>query len=188
MRSLRSYATSYTLRQGESELYTLDLNKQMGFYQISEFVSPTDENNFIIEQTNRIGTPKIAAFDKDTGSMLGVFKSNRLYDKNDTPVLEIHSTSKLPEHVLRTIECSGPDDVVAVTKETGSIEAIFCHLPRNDGKGFGLSRRIRQFARQFSSASQDVLEILILDEENCDVRICCAIGVILHNRGGLPLG
>lgn len=181
---MRSYITSYTLRSADRVLYTLDLNKQMGFYQISEFVPVDDDNPFIIEQTNRVGTPKIAAFDKDTGSMLGTFKGNNFVDSDESLIFTIESVAQLAEGDA-ALECA-EEDFVAVAAEDRHIMALFCHLPR-DSRKHSLFSRIQHSLRQFSNSPKDIYEILIKDTDCCDYRMLCAIAVILHSRGGLQI-
>jgi hypothetical protein len=185
MRGLRSYATSYTLRQGGSELFTIHLNKQMGFYQISEFLSPLNHQNFIIEQTNRVGTPRIAAFDKESGNMLGAFKGNSLLDSNDTPVLDLKPMSKIADIVCPLIEDS-PEDYAGVLHQQAGIGLILSRLPHRYVRR-SLLAQARHFARRFSSSPRDVLEMVVVENNVCDLRMLCAIAVIMHSRGGLQL-
>lgn len=185
MRGLRSYVTSYTLRQGDAELFTIHLNRQMGFYQISEFLSPLGRQNFIIEQTNRVGTPRIAAFDKESGNMLGVFKGNNLLDGSDTPVLDIKPMSKIADLICPLIEDS-LEDYAGVLHQQAGIGVILSRLPHRYVRR-SLLKRLRHFARRFSSSPRDVLEMVVVEDGLCDLRMLCAVAVIMHSRGGLQL-
>lgn len=175
--------TSYTLRSEDAELYTLDLNRQMGFYQISEFVAINGSDHFIIEQTNRVGTPKIAAFDKDSGRMLGTFKGNQFVDSDENVIFSIESVSQLL-HRDDDTPCN-EEDFAAVAADK-RVVALFCHLPRMPQRGRILSR-LKLALRRMSSAPKDVFEIVIKDDRCCDDRMLCAIAVILHSRGGLQI-
>ena len=186
MHGMPSYVTSYTLRAGHSELFTIHLNRQLGFYQISEFISADAERNFIIEQTNRVDAPKIAAFDKNTGNMLGAFQGNTLLDADDEPVFHVKQMISLSTDCLCAMQGEGnPEDYAAVLHEQKNVAAIFSRLPRGkDDKG--LISRMRHWTNRLSS-SADVLEALVIEEDVCDLRMICAVAVILHSRGGLHL-
>jgi hypothetical protein len=187
MRGMRSYVTSYTLRQDHSELFTIHLNRQLGFYQISEFIAAgTSGRNFIIEQTNRLGTPKIAAFDKDTGNMLGVFKGNTLLATNEAPVFHVAPMASLNTDCVCPVHRDALEDYAGVLHEQKNVAAIFSHLPYRES-GEGLMSRMRRWTNRFNSAPTDVLEVQVIEEDACDVRMICAVAVILHSRGGLHL-
>lgn len=183
-RGIRTYVTSYTLRSEDTELYTLDLNKQMGFYQISEFVAINGTDHFIIEQTNRVGTPKIAAFDKDSGRMLGTFKGNQFVDSDESLIFSIESVSQLL-HRDDDIACD-EEDFAAIAADNHRVVALFRHLPRIPERK-QLLTRLKLALRRFSNAPQDIFEIIIKDDHCCDHRMLCAIAVILHSRGGLQV-
>lgn len=188
LKSNKGYVASYTLRQSDRELFTINLHKQMGFYQISEFVAPDSENNFIMEQTNKVGRCKIAAFDKDTGNMLGIFKGNILVDTSEQPVFEVHDLAYLSETTVCPTNLSTPDDYAAVLTGERTVAALFTQLPRRGAQGPGLFGRLRQRLKGLLGGHQDVMEIDILEEPGCDPRMHCAIAVILHSRRGLQLG
>lgn len=183
-RGIRTYVTSYTLRSEDMELYTLDLNKQMGFYQISEFVAINGTDNFIIEQTNRVGTPKIAAFDKDSGRMLGTFKGNQFVDSDESLIFNVECVSQL----LRSDDGATchEEDFAAVAADDKRVVALFCHLPRIPQRG-RLFARLKLALQGLSNTPKDVFEILVKDDHCCDERMLCAIAVILHSRGGLQI-
>lgn len=183
---MRSYVTSYTLRYENSELFTIHLNRQLGFYQISEFISPDARENFIIEQTNRVGTPKIAAFDKDSGNMLGVFKGNTLLDVNETPVFHIKPISSITTDHLCPVKDGNPEDYAGVVHERQNVAAIFSRLPHRYSKQ-GVVARLRRWSHSLTNAPLDVLEAMIVEENLCDLRMFCAVAVILHSRGGLQI-
>lgn len=185
MGAMRSYATSYSLRQDQKELFTIHLNKHMGFYPISEFLSPQNRQNFIIEQTNRVGTPRIAAFDKETGNMLGAFKGNTLVDGNDSPLLDIKPMSKITDFACPLIEDS-PEDYAGVLQNRAGLGAILSRLPHPYARP-GLMTKLRQFTRRLGNAPRDVLELLVIEDGLCDLRMLCAVAVIMHSRGGLQL-
>jgi hypothetical protein len=187
MRGMRSYVTSYTLRCNNSEIFTIHLNRQHGFYQISEFLSASDpRQNFIIEQTNRVGTPKIAAFDKDSGNMLGVFKGNILMDANEAPVFHIKPVHALTGDSLCPLHEVNPEDYAGVLHEQKNIAAIFSRLPQRFNRESILAR-MRRWTHRFTNSPIDVFEVLMIEEEACDLRMLCAVAVILHSRGGLHL-
>lgn len=186
MRGMRSYVTSYTLSCGNSELFTIHLNRQLGFYQISEFISPDSHKNFIIEQTNRVGTPKIAAFDKDTGNMLGIFKGNTLVDANETPIFHVQSMMNLATDCVCPAQENRPEDYAGVMHEQKNIAAIFSRLPHRLNNRGPLTL-LRRWAAHFTNAPVDVLEVMTIEEEAFDLRMICAVAVILHSRGGLQL-
>lgn len=187
MRGMRSYVTSYTLRQDHSELFTIHLNRQLGFYQISEFISAGAKRDFIIEQTNRVGTPKIAAFDKDSGNMLGVFKGNTLMDANEAPVFHVKPMIGLSADSVCPAYEDNPEDYAGVVHGQKTIAAIFSRLPHRD-KRTGLLSRMRGWTTRFTTnAPKDVLEALVIEEDACDLRMICAVAVVLHSRGGLHL-
>lgn len=187
LRSTRSYSSSYTIRQGHDELFTLNLNKQLGFYQISEFVSQTaNHNNFIIEQTNKVGKPKIAAFEKDTGLMLGVLRGNVLLNEHEETVFEVRSLKDLDEQSLRRLSVSHTDDFAAVLPDGRSVAAVFHRLPRKD-EDQKLLNWLRRMAKLFTGDPKDIFEIDIVDPDLYDVRMYYAIAVILHSRSGLLL-
>lgn len=186
-KSNKDYVASYTLRQEEAELFTIDLHKQMGFYQISEFVAPNGENNFIIEQTNKVGRCKIAVFDKETGNMLGIFRGNTLVNTSEEPVFEVHHLASLTESTLCPTSLSTPEDYAAVLTDNNTVAALFSHLPRRGPHGNGLVGHMRTWLGRISGNNQDVMEIDIWEEPSCDPRMHYAIAVILHSRRGLQL-
>ena len=186
MRGLRSYVTSYSLRTQDTELFTIHLNKQMGFYQISEFIAPDRSRNFIIEQTNRVGTPKIAAFDKDSGNMLGVFKGNTVLDASETPVFDVQPMQALSTSIVCPLHADNPEDYAGVLHEQRNVAVIFSRLPHRYVRR-GLFTRLRQFIHRLSNAPQEVLEVMVVEEDACDLRMICAVAVLLHSRGGLQL-
>jgi hypothetical protein len=185
MRGMRSYVTSYTLRLADSELFTIHLNKQMGFYQISEFQSPDKSQNFIIEQTNRVGTPRIAAFDKESGNMLGAFKGNTLLDGDDSPMLDIKPMSKISDIACPMIEDS-PEDYAGVLHGQATIGLILSRLPHPYARR-SLITQLRRLTRRLGNVPRDVLEVVVVEDGVCDLRMLCAISVIMHSRGGLQL-
>lgn len=183
-RGIRTYSTSYTLRDEDDELYTLDLNKQMGFYQISEFVALNGSDHFIIEQTNRVGTPKIAAFDKDSGRMIGTFKGNRFVDGDENLIFTVENIAQV-RSADTDYDCA-EEDFAAIAADDQHVVALFCHLPRKPERG-QLLTRLKQSINRFSSAPKDIYQIFIKDQHCCDPRMLCAIAVILHSRGGLQI-
>jgi hypothetical protein len=185
MRSLRGYSTSYTLRQDDQELFTIHLNRNKGFYLISEFQSPDPSQNFIIEQTNRVGTPRIAAFDKESGNMLGAFKGNTLLDSNDTPIFEIQPISKVTDIACPPVR-NNAENYAAVRCGEPAIGVIISLLPQQYAAA-GLLSSLRRLTRRLTSAPQDVLEVVMMDGTACDLRMLCAVAVIMHSRGGLQL-
>jgi len=186
MRGMRSYVTSYTLRSGNSELFTIHLNRQLGFYQISEFISTDAKRNFIIEQTNRVGTPKIAAFDKDSGNMLGVFKGNTLLDANEAPIFHIKPMISLSADSVCPAHTANPEDYAGLIHGQKNIAAIFSRMPHSYHRE-GMASRLRRWTNRFTHAPVDVLEALVVEEDICDLRMICAVAVVLHSRGGLHL-
>lgn len=179
MRGMRSYVTSYTLRSNNSELFTIHLNRQFGFYQISEFSAPDGQENFIIEQTNRVGAPKIAAFDKDSGTMLGVLKGNTLLDANESPIMQIKMAADLTPDYERPVRECRPDDWVGVLEESKKVAVLFSRL---ESRGF-----FRRIITNLSKAPADVLNTVIIEDDICDIRMIYAVAVVLHSRGGLHL-
>lgn len=185
LRGVRTYVTSYTLRDENKELYSLDLNKQMGFFQISEFVAANGIDHFIIEQTNRVGTAKIAAFDKNSGRMLGTFKGNQFVDMDENLIFSIERVAQLQQDGAGTTYKE--EDFAAVAADDKRVIALFRPLPRQLNRGH-LLRRLALSLNQFlKSGPKNVLEIVIKDEHCCDHRMLAAIGVLLHNRGGLQI-
>ena len=181
LRVNRSYVTSYTLRQGNNELFHIRLNKQLGFYTISEFVSPASRDGFILEQTNKVGKPKIAVFEKDTGLMLGVLKGNTLLNENEEPVFDLKRCRDVIEH-LSLPYTPNHDDFVALNKQREAI-AIYSLLPKQR-KREGVIGVLRQIGHFFSGTPQEVLELQVFKEDCCDIRMLYAIGIILHSRRG----
>lgn len=181
MRGMSSYATSYTLRSDNSDLFTVHLNRQLSFYQISEFISAAPGDNFTIEQTNRVGTPKIAAFDKESGNMLGVFQGNTLMDVSEAPIFHLTTIHTLNADRTFPLHDFNPEDYAGVLHEQKKIAAIFSH------RGTGWLARMRRWLQRFTNAPMDVLEVKLIEEGICDLRMICAVAVILHNRGGLNL-
>lgn len=186
LQSLAGYVSSYTLRE-EQDLYTIDLLKQTGFYQISEFASPDGKNHFIIEQTNRIGTPRVAAFDKETGSMLGAFKTNTLVGSDEQTVCNVVPLGSLENRALIKDFSATEDDFVAVKPGDTMPAALFMRLPKRCGQAHRLLGKIKSMANHLGKVPHDVFELVILDDTLCDERMLYAIAVILHNRGGLQL-
>ncbi len=186
MRGLRSYVTSYSLRTSDTELFTIHLNKQMGFYQISEFIGADKSQNFIIEQTNRIGTPKIAAFDKESGNMLGVFKGNTVLDHSEVPLFDVKPMVNLSSSIVCPTHEDNPEDYAGVINHSNTVAVIFSRLPHRYARR-GLFTQLRQLANRLSNAPLDVLETMVIEENACDLRMLCAVAVILHSRGGLQL-
>jgi hypothetical protein len=183
MRGMRSYVSSYTLRCNNTTLFTIHLNRQQDFYQISEFLSPDDpQQNFIIEQIYRVDTPKIAVFDKESGALLGAFMGNTLVDANDAPIFHVKPVHALSRDLDFPLDQVNPNDFAGILHEQNKIVAIFSHLPRRD-KQDSLLARVRSWAQRISNAPVDALEMQIIQEEVCDQRLLCAIAVIMHSRG-----
>lgn len=196
LQSLAGYSSSYLLRDTEQELYAIDLLKQKGFYQISEFTSPADNPHFIIEQTNRLGTPKIAVFDKESGTMLGAFKTNRFINDEDEVLFELVTLQKLQNSALLQDFKATDNDFAAVPfdreKQSPLVNctvpmALFLKLPRAGRTKNRILKSIRSVAAHLTRTPRDVSELVILDDSICDPRMFYAIAVILHNRGGLQL-
>lgn len=186
MHTVRGYVSSYTLSEDDNPLYHIDLLKQLGFYQISEFTSPRGASPFIIEQTNRIGTPKVAAFDKETGQMLGAFKTNSLINSSEELVLNVCPISQLQEQELLAEFGSSDDDYIAVSPENNTPVALFIRLPKQLHK-YGIFSRIKSMASHIGKTNSLVMQLIILEPQICDERMLYAIAIILHNRGGLQL-
>jgi hypothetical protein len=180
MRDVRTYVTSYRVRDDHKELFTIDLNKQLGFYQICEFVAVSGDDHFIIEQTNRVGAPKIATFDKSSGTLLGTFKDNLLVDIDEKVIFTVEPVAK-----LKNVSGSSNEDFVAMTSDNQQVIALFCPLPRKPA-GLHLLTRIKLLLKSvLKSAPRDVVEVLINDESCCDRRVLIAIAMIIHDRGGI---
>lgn len=181
------YMSTYSLRHQNRELFTVHLNQQLGFYQISEFVAPGDADNFIIEQTNKAGKPKIVAFDKASGDLLGTFKGNTLINDSEEPVLEIKPLTKLEISFFFTLGDIYPEDSMAVNLRQREIAAFFYRLPRDSGRKSGIFGRLNQWLKRSTDDPQDVMEMHVFSDRACDLRMFCAIAVILHSREGLHL-
>lgn len=181
MRATRSYVASYTVRQGHNELYNLHLHKQLGFFQISEFFSNTGENHFVIEQTNKVGKPKIAVFEKDTGMMLGLLKGNTLLNENEEAILEFKKAKDLTEQLITQLEPYNPEDYVALMPNSNCIVAVFYTLPKKSADK-KLLRALRSLAKLFSGDPKDIYEIEIWDDSITDIRNYYACAVIFQNR------
>lgn len=181
------YVSTYALRHQDRELFTVHLNQQLGFYQISEFVAPGESDNFIIEQTNKAGKPKIVAFDKLSGDLLGTFKGNTLVNDNDEPVLEVKPLTKLEISFFFTLGDIYPEDSMAVNLREREIAAFFYRLPRDNRKRPGILGKLNQWLKRSADDPQDVMEMHVFSDRTCDLRMFCAMAVILHSRDGLHL-
>lgn len=181
------YVSTYMLRHQNQELFTVHLNQQLGFYQISEFVAPAESGNFIIEQTNKAGKPKIVAFDKQSGDLLGTFKGNTLVNDSDEPVLEVKPLTKLEISFFFTLGDIYPEDSMAVNLREREIAAFFYRLPRDNRKRPGIFGKLNQWLKRGSDDPQDVMEMHVFSDRTCDLRMFCAMAVILHSRDGLHL-
>lgn len=178
------YVASYGIHDGSTELFSIDLTKQKGFYQLSEFVAPQQKNNFMIEQTNRAGTPKVVAFDKQSGSMLGNIKTNSLIDQDEEFVFELFEFSKTTHTQLMKKHEATPEDYIALDKQQNPA-VLYIHLPKEKDQKKGLISKIKSMAGERPERKQNVFQVVILNSELCDERMCFAIGVVLHDRGGL---
>jgi hypothetical protein len=185
LRNDRTYVSSYKLRSDDEELYSIDLNKQLGFYQICEFVPANGTDNFIIEQTNRVGTPKISAFEKDSAKMLGTFKGNQFVDSDENLIFSIESVANLKNRDRATSTFCTDSDFVALAADQKRVIALLCRRPRRPAGFHPLLRFKDSFFNLTKTEPRDVFEIIIKDEQCCDQRMLAAIAVIVHDRGGL---
>lgn len=187
MRDVAGYVSSYTVCNEKGELFRLDLVKQAGFYQISEFTGTNDSDNFIIEQTNRAGSPKVSAFDKSSGSMLGSLKSNDMLDSEDNVVFRLHSFSNTHHQALMQEFDADEEDFVAISKERSEPFALFITLPKKHPAKSGIFSRIKSMASNITHPHDEIMQVIILDKNAYDERMMYTIAVILHDRGGLQI-
>ncbi len=182
-----NYAHSYVLRQDQKELYHVDLNMELGFFELSEFVSPEGRNNFMIEQASQTGKVKVRVFDKDTGSPLAVLCNNILKDNEESPVFEFHHLHGLSESILCDIdEDSTPDDYAAINGKN-DVAALFVHLPKPSASHAGFFSRVSRWAKNKGDAPKDVMEVQLRHANACSIPVFCALAVIIEARGGLQL-
>lgn len=187
LQATQGYATSYTLRHGDKRLYRVHLSLQKGFYQMTEFLSPeNDGTNFVLEQTNKSGRLKIAVFDKASGAMLGVLKGNTLYDQNEAEVFQLTPLAQAANFALYDLPEAYSDDLVALSSPGGTAVAFFGRLPSPSHSHSGLGR-LRGWLRNRSKKPKSVMRVDVFEQSACDLRMLCAIAVVLHSRGGLPL-
>lgn len=183
---VQEYIASYSIHDEGKELFNINLMKQKGFYQLCEFTESDERCNFVIEQTNRAGTPKVAAFDKETGLMLGTFKTNSLVDQDEDFVFQLLEFSKTKHQRLMEQYNACADDFVALDRDKKPA-VLFIHLPKINQPKPGLLSKIKSMANNISQVKHDVYQVVILNNELCDERMFFAIGVILHDRGGLQI-
>ena len=182
-----NYAHSYILRQDQQELFRVDLNMELGFFELSEFVAPNERHNFMIEQLSQTGKVKVSVFDKNTGTSLAVLCNNILKNNEERPVFEINHLHDLSDNMLCHIdEDSTPDDYAAVCQNK-TIAALFVHLPKPSECHSGFFSRISRWAKNKGDAPKDVMEIQLTRQDVCSKRVLCALAVIIHARGGLQL-
>lgn len=177
LRTARSYVTSYTMRQANSKLFTIDLHKQMGFYQISEFAHNKDDAlNFTLEQTNRLGPLKISVFEKHSALMLGSLKGMEVVDESESVLYEVLSAptkaDKAPDN-----RRSNPSQLKGVTP-TGGEAVRFTRIAPHRNKSSVLSK-LATWGTHFAAAPKDIMKIEIDDDDLCDMRLHCAIGVVM---------
>lgn len=179
------YTTSYTIKRGNSELFNVNLYQQGGFFQMSEFVAPHGRGNFIIEQINKSRRPKIAAFDKDSGAMLGILKEDVLFDLNEAEVFQLRPIAEVIQLSDYEQPEGYPDDWMAVVGQDQASAAIFARLPAPSDPDQSSISRLRGWLENLSHKPKAVMRIDISRPEACELRMFCAVAVIIHSRRGI---
>ncbi len=182
-----NYACSYILRQSRNDLFRVDLHVAHGFFELSEFVSPDDKTNFMIEQISRVGKVKINIFDKYTGNPLAMLCDNMFKNEDEQRLFELSYLHDVAPAKLRGIdEDCNPDDYVGIAPDQTAV-ALLQNLPKPSQAQAGFLSKVSKWAKKRGEAPKDVLEIQILKPQNCSWRALCALGVIVHARRGLQL-
>jgi hypothetical protein len=179
----RSYVSSYRFSRDHKELFRVHLNKMAGFYLMSEFVGSKDDDNFVIEQTNRAGTPKISIYQKNSGILLGAVNGNLLLDGDENPIGELKSAESLVQ--ATNVRLAARDnDLALVNLADNKVTAVFSQLPRKETHPSWLTH-LTKLTRLTSGPKTGVMEIALLQDKSVDLRVILAAAVVVHSRGGL---
>lgn len=182
-----NYACSYILRRNREELFRVDLHMEHGFFEMSEFVSKHEEDNFMIEQISRVGKVRVNVFDKRTSNPIAMMCDNIFKNEDEQRLFELMYLHDLHESILCNIDSdNAPDDYAAITPNQ-SVAALFVNLPKPSECHAGFFSKVSKWAKNIGDAPKDVLEIQVLDETITPLRAICALGVIVHARHGLQL-
>lgn len=182
-----NYACSYILRQNREELFRVDLHMEQGFFELSEFIAPSDNRNFMIEQISRVGKVKINIFDKNTGSPMAMLCGNLLKNEDEQRLFELNYLQELDETLLCQLKQGfSQDDYAGITPNKG-IGALFINLPKPYSSHSGFFSKVSKWAKIRGDAPRDVMEIQVMGQNPQYLRAVCALGVIVHARRGIQL-
>lgn len=182
-----NYAGSYMLRQNREELFRVDLHMEHGFFELSEFVSPHEEYNFMIEQISKVGKIKVNIFDKHSGSPMAMLCDNVFKSEDEARLFELKHLKDLTDSLLCRLDADcAPDDYAGLTPNNG-VAALLVNLPKPSQCHAGFFSKVSKWAKTIGAAPKDVMEIQLLDNTHCHLRAVCALGVIVHARRGIQL-
>jgi hypothetical protein len=181
----RSYASTYRFTQNNLELFRVHLNKKNGFYLMSDFVGSNESDNFVMEQTNRMGTPNIEIYQKTTRNLLGVIQGNCLLDNTENLIAELQSAKSMAQDTLVRLTAQ-EGDVAVVTPADNKVVAVLSRLPRKQMHPTWLTK-LTKWVRLAGGANHNAMEISVLQDKPLDLRLLLAAAVIAHSRGGLQV-
>lgn len=177
------YSASYGVMQDRTPLYTVALNRQGGFYGISEFVDEAGGSPFVLEQVNNSGRARVAVFDKASGEMLGTIGERKVCDAAGDVLLVLQRVRDQANFAAERFNTAGPEDLVAVTNDAHQV-AVFVNMPVSPGM---LKRWRRWLEDRSHNTASTVMRIDIARGLLTDERLLYAIAVILHSRKGVIL-
>lgn len=176
------YSASYAVMQERTPLYSVALNRQGGFYGISEFVSEAGAEAFVLEQVNNSGRARVAVFDKSSGEMLGTIGERKVFDAGGEVLFTLEKIKDRPDFTAEHFHDVDEDDWL-VASSTGQW-AVLAHLRVGPGV---LQRWRRWLDERKQSTPSPIMRVDLLLPAPADERLFYALAVVLHSRRGVIL-
>ncbi len=158
-----------------------------GFFEMSEFATPSGKHNFMLEQISQVGKVRINIFDKATGDPLAMMCDNLFKDENEQHLFDLRYADDVQPERLKNLKIRlQPGDFIGITPE-GKVATVMVNLPKSGSRQPGFLSKVSSWAKSMGDAPKDVLEIHLPGNSAHPIRPLCALGVIAHARRGLQL-
>lgn len=177
------YSASYAVMQERTPLYSVALNRQGGFYGISEFVSESGAASFVLEQVNNSGRARVAVFDKSSGEMLGTIGERKVFDAGGEVLFILEKIEDRPDFATEHFQDADPDDWL-VSGNSGQQWAVLA--AQRVGPGV-LQRWRRWLDERKQNTPSAIMRLDMLAGAPADERLFYALAVVLHSRRGVIL-